>query len=79
MRIQYQLIICLFFIGVIISGCDNRKSETIQKNVSSSSLSQTQNIQSDPAPSRTKEEQEAWKKATDTSGHDFNKYSKPLP
>lgn len=79
MRIQNTMIICLFFIGVMISGCDNRKSETIQKNVSSSSVSQTQNIQTNPASSRTKEEQEAWKKATDTSGHDFNKYSKPLP
>ena len=79
MRIQYTLVIFLFFLGVMISGCDNRKSKTIQKNVSASSVSQTQNIQTDPAPSRTKEEQEAWKKATDTSGHDFNKYSKPLP
>ena len=79
MRIQYTSVIFLFFLGFMITGCDNRKSETIQKNVSTSSVSQTQNIKTDPAPGRTKEEQEAWNKATDTSGHDFKKYSKPLP
>ena len=79
MRMKFFLVVLFVSSGIIVSGCDNR-NETSKKVTNNNSISQTQNIQDPkPAPTTDDEKAKAWKKATDTSGHDFSKYSKPVP
>ncbi len=77
MREKSFLIILLVSSGIIFSGCDKSK-ESSQKITNNSSIQQTVTTQQ-PKPKTDDERMKAWKEATDTSGHDFSKYSKPLP
>lgn len=80
MRIQTTFAV-FFVFGVMVSGCDVRKSETTQKSVNSSTVSQTQNIQPVSGMGRTNEQQKEWEKSTDTSKYksDSGKNDKALP
>jgi inner membrane protein involved in colicin E2 resistance len=80
MSMKSFLVILLVSFGIIFSGCDNR-NETSKKVTNNNSITQTQNIQQPQkaSPMTDDEKMKAWKKATDTSGHDFSNYSKPLP
>lgn len=78
MRMKSFLAVLFVSSGIIVSGCDNR-NETSKKVTNNNSISQTQNIQQNAKPMTDEERMKAWKEATDTSGHDFSKYSKPVP
>nr|WP_320013111.1 hypothetical protein [uncultured Desulfobulbus sp.] len=77
MREKSFLIILLISFGILFSGCD-KNNENSQKTTNNSSIQQTQ-ITQQPEPQTDDKRMKAWKEATDTSGHDFSNYSKPLP
>jgi hypothetical protein len=78
MRMKSFLVVLFIFSGIIVSGCD-KGDETSKKVTNNNSISQTQNIQQNAKPMTDEERMKAWKEATDTSGYDFSKYSKPVP